>query len=157
MIRIKILIYGIFNILLLIVSCDHSKVFDSYEQIDPFGWRPSDTITFEFELDAHKENLFNSLIGLRHNNNYLYANIFFFVDRESPSGSHEVDTLQYLIAEPDGKWLGSGVGEIKHNIFKFNEHQEMESGKYKYKIVHGMRDDVLIGVEDIGLRIERSN
>jgi hypothetical protein len=25
------------------------------------------------------------------------------------------------------------------------------------RIVHGMRDDVLIGVEDIGLRIERSN
>ena len=94
---------------------------------------------------------------MRNNNDYLYANIFFFVDIEDPSGLHQVDTLQYILAAPDGKWLGSGVGEIKFNLLKLKEKEIMQPGLYKYKIVHGMRDDVLIGIEDIGLRIERSN
>ena len=73
------------------------------------------------EIDAQEGVLFNYLIGLRNNNDYLYANIFFFVDVESPDGERQIDTLQYLLAEPGGKWLGSGVGEIKFNLFKFKE------------------------------------
>jgi gliding motility-associated lipoprotein GldH len=83
--------------------------------------------------------------------------MFFFVDVESPDGEHQIDTLQYLLAEPGGKWLGSGVGEIKYNLFKFKEDQTMQSGVYKFSIAHGMRDDLLLGIEDVGLRIEESS
>ena len=147
----------LFSALLFFVSCDRSKVFDLYFEIDSQGWQATDTIGFEFEIDSQKDDLHNILIGLRNNNDYLYANIFFFVDVEHPNGLHRTDTLQYILAAPDGKWLGSGVGEIKYNLLKFKQNQTMQSGLYKYKIVHGMRDDVLIGIEDIGLRIERSN
>ena len=147
----------IFSTFLFFVSCDRSKVFDLYLEIHSQGWQATDTIGFEFEIDSQEDVLYNTLIGLRNNNDYLYANIFFFVDIEDPSGLHQVDTLQYILAAPDGKWLGSGVGEIKFNLLKLKEKEIMQPGLYKYKIVHGMRDDVLIGIEDIGLRIERSN
>jgi len=62
-----------------------------------------------------------------------------------------------LLAEPNGKWLGSGVGAIKHNLFKFKQEQSMEAGIYKIKFSHGMRDEMLLGIEDVGFRIERSN
>ena len=138
-------------------SCDRSKVFDLYKEVDSQGWDVTDTIGFKVEIDSQENGLYNTFIGLRNNNDYLYANIFFFVDVEYPSGLHRIDTLQYILAAPDGKWLGSGVGEIKYNLLKFKENEIMQSGLYKYKIVHGMRDDLLIGIEDIGLRIERSN
>ena len=147
----------IFSALLFFVSCDRNKVFDLYLEVDSQGWQATDTIGFEFEIDSQKDDLYNILIGLRNNNDYLYANIFFFVDVENPSGLHRTDTLQYILAALDGKWLGSGVGEIKYNLLNFKENEIMQSGLYKYKIVHGMRDDVLIGIEDIGLRIEKSN
>lgn len=147
----------IFSAFLFFVSCDRGKVFDFYLEIDPQGWVATDTIDFEIEIEPQEDVLYNTLIGLRNNNDYLYANIFFFIDVESPSGLSQIDTLQYVLAAPDGKWLGSGVGEIKYNLFKVKENEMMQPGTYKYKIVHGMRDDVLIGIEDIGLRIERSN
>jgi len=147
----------IFGALLFFISCDRNKVFDLYLEIDSQGWQATDTIGFEFEINSQDDVLHNTLIGLRNNNDYLFANIFFFVDVESPSGLHQTDTLQYILAAPDGKWLGSGVGEIKYNLFKFKDNEIMQPGLYKYKIVHGMRDEVLIGIEDIGLRIERSN
>ena len=157
MIRSKLGNICIFSALLFFISCDRNKVFDLYLEIDPQGWQATDTIDFEFEINSQNEVVYNTLIGLRNNNDYLYANIFFFVDVESPSGLHQSDTLQYILAAPDGKWLGSGVGEIKYNLFKFKDNEIMQPGLYKYKIVHGMRDEVLIGIEDIGLRIERSN
>ena len=147
----------IFSAFLFFVSCDRSKVFDLYKEVDSQGWDVTDTISFEVEIDSQENGLYNTFIGLRNNNDYLYANIFFFVNVELPSGIHRIDTLQYILAAPDGKWLGSGVGEIKYNLLKFKENESMQSGLYKYKIVHGMRDDVLIGIEDVGLRIERSN
>ena len=147
----------IFSAFLFFVSCDRSRVFDLYKEVDSQGWDVTDTIGFEVEIDSQENGLYNTFIGLRNNNDYLYANIFFFVDVEYPNGLHRTDTLQYILAAPDGKWLGSGVGEIKYNLLKFKENETMQSGLYKYKIVHGMRDDILIGVEDIGLRIERSN
>jgi gliding motility-associated lipoprotein GldH len=148
---------GLFTALLLFASCDCSKVFDLYQDIDSSGWSSAETLDFEVEIDAQEGVLFNYLIGLRNNNDYLYANMFFFVGLESPDGERQIDTLQYLLAEPGGKWLGSGVGEIKHNLFKFKENQTMQSGVYKFSISHGMRDDLLLGVEDVGLRIEESN
>ena len=157
MTRIKLVNIFIFSAFLFIVSCDRNKVFDSYLEVDSQGWLACDTIGFQFEIDTQENILYNTLIGLRNNNDYLYTNIFFFVDVENPSGIHRIDTLQYILAAPDGKWLGSGVGEIKFNLLKFKENEILQSGFYKYKIVHGMRDDVLIGIEDIGLRIERSN
>ncbi len=157
MTTIKLVKFCIFCACLFFVSCDQSKVFDLYLEVDSHGWKATDTIDFEFEIDSQENILYNTLIGLRNNNNYSYANIFFFVDVEYPNGLHRIDTLQYILAAPDGKWLGSGVGEIKYNLLKFKENETMQSGLYKYKIVHGMRDDVLIGIEDIGLRIERSN
>ena len=157
MTTIKLVKLCIFCAFLFFVSCDRSKVFDLYLEIDSQGWQAIDTIGFESEIDSQKDVLYNTLIGLRNNNDYLYANIFFFVDVEHPSGSHRTDTLQYILAAPDGKWLGSGVGEIKYNLLKFKENEIMQPGLYKYKMVHGMRDDALIGIEDVGLRIERSN
>lgn len=157
MIETKLRNIFIFSFFLFFVSCDSSKVFDLYLEVDSQGWDITDTISFEVEIDSQENGLYNTFIGLRNNDDYLYANIFFFVNVETPSGIHRIDTLQYILATPDGKWLGSGVGEIKYNLLKFRENESMQSGLYKYEIVHGMRDDVLTGIEDIGLRIERSN
>ena len=116
--RIKFKIVTLFGALLIFSSCDYTKVFSSYKEVDPIGWNYTEAIDFEFEIDNNK-TLFNYLIGLRNNNDYLYSNIFFFVDIKNPDGNYIRDTLQYLLAEPNGKWKGSGVGEIKFNLFQF--------------------------------------
>jgi gliding motility-associated lipoprotein GldH len=73
---------GLFTALLLFASCDCSKVFDLYQDIDSSGWSSAETLDFEVEIDAQEGVLFNYLIGLRNNNDYLYANMFFFVGLE---------------------------------------------------------------------------
>lgn len=148
---------GVLLALLLFASCDTAKVYEEYQSIPTDGWLTSNSIDFEIEIEEQEGVLVDYLIGMRNNNEYLYSNIFLFADIESPSGIHQLDTLQYLLAEPSGKWIGTGVGAIKYNLFKFKEEQSLTSGLYKIKLSHGMRNDVLMGIEDLGFRIERSN
>lgn len=143
--------------LISIVSCDSNKVYDAYLPINPDGWLLTDTLVFEVEMAAQQTHASNYLIGLRNNNEYLFSNVFLFVEIENPLGQKQIDTLQYLVAEPNGKWKGAGVGAIKSNVFKYKESQLMEEGIYTFKITHGMRNNVLMGLEDIGLRIESVN
>jgi len=149
--------FAFLAILLSLVSCDTNKVYDEYFAIDEAGWNSSKSIDFEVELNPSEGEVFDILIGLRNNNDYLYSNLFLFVEVQNPLGERSIDTLQYLLAEPSGKWVGSGVGAIKHNIFKYKESQALATGAYKFKLRQGMRSTMLYGLEDVGLRIERVN
>tara|TARA_B110000977_G_C10978641_1_gene455215 strand:+ start:496 stop:969 length:474 start_codon:yes stop_codon:yes gene_type:complete len=141
----------------VLISCDSTKIYDAYIAVNPSGWEASKPIEFEVEVDASQDHKFNYVIGLRNNNEYLYANLFLFVATEDPSGAIHTDTLQYLLAEPNGKWKGAGIGAIKHHMFVYKEAQVLTDGIYKFRIAHGMRTDTLFGIEDIGLRIESTN
>lgn len=142
----------------LFSSCNNSRLYERYFEIDSYGWSTKDSINFQFEItDNPQDTLYQILIGIRHNNEYLYSNIFFFLHIETPDGLHKIDTLQYLLAEPNGRWLGSGVGEIKFNHLVYKDEYSMKGGFYNINIVHGMRDSILLGIEDIGLRVEKSN
>ena len=149
--------FAVLVILLILVSCDSHKAYDEYVAINSEGWTSTETIDFSVELSQTEGTLYDVLIGLRNNNDYLYSNLFLFVEVENPLGETSIDTLQYLLAEPKGNWIGSGIGSIKHNLFKYKESQEFKAGIYKFKISQGMRSNTLFGLEDIGLRIERIN
>jgi gliding motility-associated lipoprotein GldH len=140
---------------LIFTSCDSHKIADSYQNIPENAWHINRSVAFEFNISESTDKI-DFLIGLRNNNEYRYSNIFFFVDLMFPDGSLERDTVQFLLAEPNGKWLGEGIGPIKHLILTYKENQETQSGTYKFNISHGMRDSILLGIEDIGFRIEKS-
>ena len=97
-------------------------MYSEYEELPNQGWSSQISYDFKLEIEPGQDKLScDYLIALRHNNNYRYSNIFFFVDSKTPDGNSHRDTLQYLLAEPSGKWLGSGVGEIKHHLFEFKQ------------------------------------
>ena len=67
----------------------------------------------------------------------------------------KTDTLQYILAKPNGEWYGSGMGDVKEIFVQYkNEYKFPANGKYKVELKHGMRTDQLKGIEDIGIKIE---
>ena len=85
-----------------------------------------------------------------------------FISNSFISFSHKkenikTDTLNYIIAKPNGEWLGSGIGNVKEVFFQYKLHYKFPSnGKYQVEIKHGMRKDTLRGIEDIGIKIENT-
>jgi gliding motility-associated lipoprotein GldH len=86
----------------------------------------------------------------------LIVSLYVFLYSEYPDGSSHKDTLEFLLAEPDGKWLGENTGtivEFKGPIAAGGRFSKL--GKYTFKLQHAMREEELKEVVDIGLCIEK--
>ena len=85
---------------------------------------------------------------------YPYQNIWILFE-ESKSAEHiSKDTIEYLLADDFGKWKGNGISLFQNRIPIKTRYIFPDTGKYTITIRHGMRDDKLKGIEDIGLHIE---
>lgn len=148
--------YLIISVLMLMVgACDPNRVFDRNEPVNPEGWIPRDAKEFRVEI-ADTISIYNLYINLRYTNDYPYSNIYLFVQTRFPDGQFYRDTVEYVLADPSGKWLGKGLGKIKDNRYPFRKGIHLpEKGTYFFRIEQAMRENYLKGIHDVGLRIER--
>lgn len=143
----------------LFFSCDKKRVFDEYKSVGS-AWHKDSIVTFNLpELDSTKK--YNLFVNLRANNNYPFNNIFLIVALERPNGFTKVDTLEYLMANPDGSLLGDGFTDIKESKLFYKEKVRFR-GNYKVHLKQAVRENgrvpgvtALEGITDVGFRIEK--
>jgi gliding motility-associated lipoprotein GldH len=149
--------YKITGIVLLLglCSCDANKVFEEYIEVKEANWQKEDIASFEFiakdTVTAH-----NIYINVRNTGDYLYSNLYLFVTMKGPNGGELKDTVNCILADKRGKWLGNGVGDLWDlqipyvGGFKF-----AQTGSYVISYEQAMRvENGLKGITDIGLRVE---
>jgi len=94
-------------------------------------------------------------IFFRNTLDYPYQNLFLIIESQYNNKTLRKDTLEYLITNKYGQWLGNGLGKIKNNHFIVDENMIFEqAGEYGFVIHHGMRENPLRGVNKVGLKIE---
>ena len=65
------------------------------------------------------------------------------------------DTVECILADKTGRWLGNGLGSIKDNHILFKENIRFpNSGTYTFEFEQGMREEKLNGILDVGISIE---
>ena len=137
-------------------------MFDKYKTL-PNSWHKDSIVIFKFNPkdSINKHNLF---VNLRNTNAYKYNNLFLIVEVRFPHGKTIKDTLEYKMAEPSGKLLGSGIGDTKENKLWYKENVIFnEFGEYEIRIQHAMREHgkvngimYLDGITDVGFRVENT-
>jgi len=145
---------------LLIVSCDSNSVYDNYKSI-PNSWHKDSIVSFKV-TPPDSTNAYNLFVNLRNTTTYKYNNLFLIVEMVFPHGKTIKDTLEYKMAEPNGKLLGEGYMDIKENKLWYKQDIVFkEKGEYTINIQHAMRENgkvngviELEGITDIGFRIE---
>ena len=141
--------------LAMLVSCDQARVYDSSITIVNQSWNKDSLVTVHFTIED-TISLHRFYINIRHNTDYPYSNIYFFMNGKFPDGNVTRDTIECLLADPKGKWTGKGSGKIRDNRILLREHLRFPaSGEYTISIEQAMRDINLKGVEDIGIRLEK--
>ena len=157
---------GIFIIVVLVfvVSCNEAIVKSGFRATDKGIWNKENSIEFSFsEVDTiQKHHIF---INVRNDNTFPYSNLFLIAELYYPNGETVKDTLEFVMATPDGTWLGKGYGSIKENKLWYKENIVFpSSGVYTLRISHAMRkngnvDGVvnLDGITDVGFEIVKSN
>lgn len=140
--------------LILSVSCDKNVVFDDYQHIENSIWTWDDVKSFPFMVDDTVSE-HNILLQLRHTTDYPMSNLYLFVKVTGPSGQSLSDTINYILAEPDGRWTGKGNGNLRELRYMYRKQTVFpEVGNYSISVEQGMREPRL-PVSDIGVRIEK--
>jgi gliding motility-associated lipoprotein GldH len=153
--RVKVLVFLL--LMVIFTACDPNLVYEKNTPIDINGWKIENSAEFVLEI-TDTLTPHNFYINLRHSTDYKYSNIYLFLDTHFPGNDRTRDTIEIMLADIKGKWYGKGMGKIKENQVMLQKNFVFPmSGTYKFIIEQGMREELLTGMEDIGIRIERSH
>ena len=142
-------------LVLFLSSCDNSRIFEQNREIPATGWAVKNVVKFDVDINNIKTPT-NFYINVRNADGFPYSNLFLYIKTKFPNGKMLNDTLNCLLADENGKWLGHGLGDIYDNQIPFKRNVLFpQTGKYSFEIQHGMRLDSLPLIMDVGLRIEK--
>ena len=143
--------------ILALTACDPGRIYDQSHTIGEGGWNRDSVCHYEVLINDSLQ-LSNFYVSIRNNTDYPYSNLYLFVTTEFPNGHSTTDTIECILADKNGRWLGNGSGRIKDNLIMIQQAMRFPlTGNYHFYLEQGMRDARLTGIEDIGLRIEKSN
>ena len=130
-----------------------NQVFSKKIDFKPSIWELSDTLNFKFSSPYELNN--NVVLFGKINQDYSFANIYLFIDFFVNDVKIKTDTLNCVLYDSFGNPRHKNIGNIqlfkKDYLNNFNFEKEKQ---YTFKIVHGMREYRLNGIETIGLNIK---
>ena len=143
----------------LISSCETTGFLQFHDFKS--GWENSEIVEFNFKGKKQK-SIKNISFILRHNNDYSFANIFLISELYDLNNKIQIDTLEFKLADPGGKWLGDKkISVVEHRLpykagFILNE---VETYKLKVRTSMRLNNEIseienLDGVLNFGLLIE---
>jgi gliding motility-associated lipoprotein GldH len=136
-------------------SCNPASIYTDSEKIPGYIWNASNIISFNVPVND-TINAYDINLIIRTDMSYPYRNLFLFIKTTSPEEISIRDTVEYYLADEKGNWYGSGLGDVNDLSvpFKTNVLFPFE-GTYTFNIQHGMRDQNLDGITDIGIQIRK--
>jgi gliding motility-associated lipoprotein GldH len=153
--------FVLFCILLQLLSgCISSPYFQQTAPIPKYAWSYDYKPTFKFNIED-TNYLYQTYFIIRHTQGYPFSNIWLLVDVKFPEDvavRHERVNIQ--MAEPSGKWLGRGIGEIYEQrlLLKLSDSLLFRrKGTYEVAFRQNMRVNPLPEIMDIGIRVEKTN
>ncbi len=142
------------SVLLALAGCGE-VLFQESHSIPNKIWEQKNILKFDI---AVKDTMtgYDFYVDFRNEGSYPYANIFMFVTTTFPSGKNAKDTVECILADRTGRWLGSGLGDVLDNHILFKENVRFpRAGTYTFEFEHGMRTEELPSVLDMGISLEK--
>ncbi len=142
----------------LLVACGSERpFFEGNQAIEDGVWKTEDQPRFELDIQD-TISLCHFFINIRHAGNYPYNNLYLFLHTGFPNGRSSKDTIELLLAHPDGRWKGKGTGNLLENRYMVKYARRFPiKGAYQFKIEHAMREEELPGIDNIGFRLDFAN
>ncbi|HZI54469.1 MAG TPA: gliding motility lipoprotein GldH [Chitinophagaceae bacterium] len=143
-------------VLLIFSGCDPYRVFEENKKLDNNEWDQNKPLVFQVAVQDTAIP-YNVYVNVRNAGYYRFSNLYLFINSRFPGGQMQRDTLECILAAPDGRWLGEGLGDIWDNRILFKEGVRFpQMGEYRFELIQAMRINPLPGIMDAGIRIEKA-
>jgi gliding motility-associated lipoprotein GldH len=143
--------------IVMFISCDNNIIFDDYKTFANQTWNSDSIIIWDYSvIDTISKN--QLVIKVRHTTDYEFQNLFLFIKAE------KTDTLELLLANKEGKWLGKGIGDVREvEVVYRKEKVFTKKGNFTFEIEQAMRYAALEKIQHlnnikaIGLSIQKQD
>lgn len=143
--------------ILLLSSCSDARIFNEYKNIEDYTWHKDSTLSFIYNAEDTISH-YNVLINIRHNSSLESQNLWLFTKSLDPNGNVAKDTLECFLYDNLGRPIGQDYFYLYEMPLMYMQNIKFPTkGEYRFDIVQAMRDSLLIGIESLGLTIEKIN
>lgn len=140
---------------LLLVGCQGDIVYTVFKSLPNVGWEADSSLCYQPVITDSVAD-YQMLITIRHTDVYPYQNLWLFVDIEQDSLLLTRDTIECYMANERGEWLGGGLSIHELPLLYSDNYQFTNSGEHQISITQGMREDTLVGIKEVGVKIIRN-
>ena len=149
----------------MLTSCERNTIYSAAQTIPLEGWNADSAASFSFRV-SDLTPAYDIIIFVRHKDDYPYQNLWLIVDLCKSAASADTlpaeticrcDTIEFYLADQRGRWLGSGTGKLKQMPVLYEQSHHFTDTCCTMTIRHAMRDETLRGVNDVGLKITKSD
>jgi gliding motility-associated lipoprotein GldH len=148
-------------------SCTTIDLYEKVAPVPKHQWQSNFRPKFTFTIKDTTVP-YQAFVILRHNNQYKYNNIWVNLWVKPPFDTVQKLSLELPLANKEG-WLGSGMDDVfEHRVRLGNEMEKLSpvqmstdgfyftrSGEYTFTLEQVMRDNPLLHVMNVGLRLEK--
>ena len=140
----------------LIAGCSGNIVFQDSKVFPSYGWDKDSVVVFNYTA-TDTVGGYDIIIDVRNAGNYRYQNFWLFINSTSPDLVEFRDTLECVLADNYGRWMGKGGGSLYQLPVSFMRQIKFpQTGVYTFELIQGMREDTLVGIHDIGMRVVKN-
>ncbi|MSP58041.1 MAG: gliding motility lipoprotein GldH [Flavobacteriaceae bacterium] len=134
-------------------SVPDGLVTEDFKAIENGSWNWKDGKKFTFTIDD--TTCFYAIsTGLRITGKYAYSNIWMIYTIEC-TGWNQKEQFSIEIADQTGSWLGVGMSNLIAYEKPIIPKIKLKAGVYQITIVQNMREESLLGIQDVGVKIEK--
>ncbi len=150
-----LLLVGLWGCLAL-TACQRDTVFNKTFDTPAPAWAFNDPVCFDLTVIDTLAR-YDLMFSLKHSENYEWMNAFFLITTVFPDMNTAIDTLECILATPDGRWLGGRFGKYRNLGFLYKQNIAFpQPGEYRFEVRHAMREDSLRNITAVGMKISRS-
>ncbi len=152
------LFHYIFFIIILmgVASCRQIDVFEKNVPIPDANWFTSNPVTGSFII-TDTVSAYNIYVILRHNDAYVYNNIWLKAGLQSPGDTMYSNRLNLVLGSDASGWEGTGMDNIweVRKLLTPQPRRFKKAGTYQFSIAQIMRDNPLPNIMSAGMRLEK--
>lgn len=142
-------------IALLAAACGKVSVYNSSIDIPNEKWSIDSVAVFNVDI-SDTSSIHDISVSVRNATSYANSNLYLFIETRSPNGAMLRDTLECMLADSYGHWVGKGFGALRDNQIPYKRYVRFpEMGTYQFTIQHGMRIENLKGIASVGIKVEQ--
>ncbi|HTN46755.1 MAG TPA: gliding motility lipoprotein GldH [Flavipsychrobacter sp.] len=138
-------------------GCMPSPYYQKSYTLPGNEWAYSHAPAFKFEIDDTAA-MYNLYFIIRHTEAYPFSNIWLWIYTKQPGEkTFQKSRIEIPLAEPSGKWLGRGMGEIWEQRMPITQDNQpmvfSKPGIYEIRFEQNMRINPLPEILQVGLRV----